>query len=336
MGKGTDGQPMIAPWLTTAWDGWARRVATGRIPHALLVQGPAGLGKRVLAQAVTASLLCQARQDDGHACGRCRACTLRLAGTHPDQLSVTLEEDSREIKVDQIRRISAQVATTSQLGGLKTVLFDPADRMNVAAANALLKTLEEPAADSVLVLVADQPGRLPATIRSRCQRIDARFPPRAQALAYLTAHGIASETAETALALAAGNPGQAHALARADTLRRAAAVAEDLAGLASARALAVEVVTRWMRDEPMERVVLASMLLRWALWRRRGCGPAAALVEPVVRALGAADDVVVADLVAQADRVRERLAEPLRADLIVVEWLAALAAIHTGPRPRAC
>jgi DNA polymerase-3 subunit delta' len=326
---------VIAPWLASAWEGWARRVAAGRIPHALLVQGPAGLGKRAFVQAVIASLLCQSRREDGHACGLCRGCTLRLAGTHPDQLSITLEDDAREIKVDQIRRIGARVATTSQLGGLKTVMFDPADRMNAASANALLKTLEEPAADSVLVLVADQPGRLPATIRSRCQRIDVRFPPRAQALGYLAEHGVATETAEVALALAAGNPGQAHELARADTMKRAAAVTEDLAGLATARAPAVQVVTRWMRDEPVERLLLASALLRWAQWRRRGTGPAAALIEPVVRALGAADDGVVAGLVAQADRVREQLSTPLRADLIVVEWLAELAGIHATPRRRA-
>jgi DNA polymerase-3 subunit delta' len=326
---------VIAPWLAAAWEGWARRVQAGRIPHALLVQGPAGLGKRAFVQAVIASLLCQARRADGHACGHCRTCALRLAGTHPDQVAVTLEDDAREIKVDQIRRIAAKVATTSQLGGLKTVLFDPADRMNAASANALLKTLEEPAADSVLVLVADQPGRLPATIRSRCQRIDVRFPPRAQALAYLAGHGVAAETADVALALAAGNPGQALQLARPETIKRANAVAEDLAGLASARSPAVQVVTRWMRDEPVERLLLASSLLRWAQWRRRGSGIAAALVEPVAQALGAADDETVASLVAQADRVREQLSTPLRADLIVVEWLAELAAIHATSRRRA-
>ncbi len=325
---------MIAPWLASAWDGWARRVAASRVPHALLVQGPAGLGKRAFVQAVVASLMCQSRREDGHACGQCRGCALRLAGTHPDQIAVTLEEDARELKVDQVRRVAAQVATTSQLGGMKTVLFDPADRMNVAAANALLKTLEEPSASSVLILVADQPGRLPATIRSRCQRVDARFPPHAQALAHLAGHGVTAPAAEVALALAAGNPGQALQLARAETIRRAESVADDLAGLATARVPAVQVVTRWMRDEPVERLLLGAALLRWAQWRRRGAGAAGAVVEPVVAALGELDDESVALLVGRADRVREQLSTPLRADLIVLEWLAEVAAAQAPLRRR--
>ncbi len=196
---------MNAPWVEAAWAQWHRRVADERVPHAVLVAGPAGLGKRALAADIGAALLCDARRPDGRACGRCRACLLLAAGTHPDfrRISFEVNEDTdklrTEIVVEQIRKLRDAMAQTSQFGGWRVALFDPAEGMNTASFNALLKTLEEPAARAVLLLVADRPSLLPATIRSRCQRIDLRFPPRAEALAWLVAGGLAEPAATEAL-----------------------------------------------------------------------------------------------------------------------------------------
>ena len=165
----------LAPWHSEAWTSLRARLSRGALPHALLLCGPEGLGKRAFAEAFVALALCEQRGDV--ACGRCRACQLLAAGSHPDRVRVGLEErdDGKlrsEIVVEQIRRLSERLAMTPQFGGLQLVLIDPAEAMNAAAANALLKTLEEPTRGTVIVLVSNAPGRLVATIRSRCQRIE--------------------------------------------------------------------------------------------------------------------------------------------------------------------
>ena len=177
------------------------------------------------AQRFVRGLLCE-QPVGGDACGHCRRCLLLAAGTHPDLVELTfgLRKDGTprsEIVVDQIRELSARLAMSSQFGGWQIACIDPADALNPAAANALLKTLEEPAARTLLILLADAPWRLPQTIRSRCQRIEFHLPSAAQALAWLQTAGVPD--AALALAAAGGNPGLAHdvvATWRAGTARR--------------------------------------------------------------------------------------------------------------------
>jgi len=160
------------PWHQDAWERLRQRRDRDAMPHALLLAGPAGLGKRAFLERLQRGLLC-GQPINGDACGQCRACNLLEAGTHPDRIDVRFELNTsgklrKEIIVNQIRDLSARLAMASQLGGWQVASIDPADSMNAAAANALLKTLEEPTPASVLVLVADAPWRLTATIRSRC------------------------------------------------------------------------------------------------------------------------------------------------------------------------
>ena len=167
----------LQPWLAPAWQLLADALRSGRIHHALLFGSPRGYGKRALADAFAAAALCPQRGADGRACGVCRSCLLVAAGSHPDLVRVTFElrDDGKtrtELTVDQLRALGHRLALSSQFGGLQIAVIDPADAMNASAANALLKTLEEPASATIIVLVADDPSRLPATIRSRCQRID--------------------------------------------------------------------------------------------------------------------------------------------------------------------
>jgi DNA polymerase-3 subunit delta' len=257
----------LQPWLADNWRQLDAALAQQRLHHGLLFVAPAGYGKRVLATALAVAALCQQRQPDGHACGRCRACLLFAAGTHPDFTRVTFElrDDGKprtEITIDQMRALSQRLAMASQFGGLQIALVDPADRLNASAANALLKTLEEPATATILLLVADDPSRLPATIRSRCQRIDVRAPTREEALAWLRGQRLGEADAGAALDASLGNPGRALAWSADDTLALRNACAEDLAALAHGRRRALDVAESWAADRPDARLWFAAVLAR--------------------------------------------------------------------------
>ena len=304
-------------WHAVAWATLTQRAERGTLPHALLLAGPAGLGKRAFAERFVRARLC-AQPRDGEACGACRACALLDAGTHPDRIGIAIEENPNtgklrnEIVVEQIRALSARLAMASQFGGWQVATIDPADAMNAASANALLKTLEEPTAASLIVLVADQAWRLTATIRSRCQRIDFALPPRADALAWLRAQGVAD--AEGALDAAGGNPGRAAEFAGNDELQRRADVSRDLRALAGGRAQAHELARAWAADEPRTRLEHAARLFAAAI-RKRADGH---------DARGAWSDSTLLDAYDRANRLRELLRAPLRAEPALVEWLTAL------------
>lgn len=309
----------LPPWCAPAWDVLAARAAKGTLPHALLLCGPAGLGKRALAETFLGARLCES-PDHGRACGHCRSCRLLAAGTHPDRIHVTLEQNPRsgamrrEIVVDQIRALSERLSMASQMDGWQVAVIEPAGLMNAAAQNALLKTLEEPSAASLILLVADQPWRLTATIRSRCQRLDLQVPPRAAARAWLTARGV--EDPDAVLAAAGENPGEAWLLAQRGGMQRRADVAGDLARLAVGRGDARAIGKAWAADEPALRLEQASRLLGEAL-RRRAAGLSADF-DP-----GWDPSSLVAHAAA-ADRLRARLGGPLRIDLALFEWLDGL------------
>lgn len=313
------GDPMPA-WCAPAWNVLAARAANGTLPHALLVCGPAGLGKRALVEAFVRARLCVSPRD-GRACGECRTCRLLAAGTHPDRALVTLEVNEktgklrREILVEQIRALSARLAMSSQLDGWQVAVIDPAEAMNEAAQNALLKTLEEPAAARLLVLVSDQPWKLRATIHSRCQRVELAVPAQADALAWLAARGVAH--VEALLAAAGGNPGQAWLLAEQGGMQRRQAVAKDLLALASGRGDARGMSKAWADDEPLQRLEQAARLLQGAL-RARAEGQRARF-DP------GWDDARLAARFAEANHLRRLLDGPLRVDLALFEWLDGLA-----------
>ncbi|MEO9078068.1 MAG: DNA polymerase III subunit delta' [Rhodanobacter sp.] len=304
------------PWHAEHWDRLQARHQRGALPHALLICGPGGLGKRAFAERFVSGLLCT-ESHDGDACGHCRGCLLLAAGSHPDM--VTLRFGPRkdgtprtEIVVDQVRELSARLAMRSQLGGWQVVTIDPADAMNAAAANALLKTLEEPATQTLLILLADAPWRLPQTIRSRCQRIEFHLPASADALGWLQAQGV--QDAASALTAAGGNPGLARDWAAAGSLDRRIEVRKDLSALAAGRGQPTEVVKRWLDDEPAQRLWFAAQAAADEIKARsrRQDGP-----------LGSAMDVErLGQWYAATNRTRESLRGPLRADLLMLELLA--------------
>jgi DNA polymerase-3 subunit delta' len=318
---------MIAPWLEDAWQQWAARRASGRVPHALLIGGSAGLGKRAFAEALARSLLCLAPGAGMRACGRCRGCTLLAAGTHPDRTHVTfgVRDDGAprtEITVEQIRQLCARLALTTQLGGYQVATIDPAEAMNASATNALLKTLEEPAQATIMVLIADHPGRLAATIRSRCQRIEARYPARELAARWLREQGVAADLAERALALAGGNPGQALEFASPASATLIADTVRELERLREGRVTPVAVAAAWARESAPARSVLLGHLLGALSWARHGVASGAEL-GALPRLTQSVDFHKLARCWRQANVVREQLKAPLRPDLLLLEWLEA-------------
>lgn len=222
------------PWLEATWQ---RLLASRARPaQALLLAGPRGVGKGELALKWAQALLCEAPLADGAACGTCPACHWFETGGHPDFRLIGLQEKTtREgetrmataIEVDQAREAVDFVQLSTYRAGFRVVLVNPADCLNVAAANALLKVLEEPPLSTVFVLVSDQPRRLLPTIRSRCTRVDIGLPPAGQATQWLASQGV--DDATTLLALSGGTPLDAQRWAEGDDVDARRAVLEGLA-----------------------------------------------------------------------------------------------------------
>lgn len=235
------------PWHESSWHQVCQRRSAGRLPHALILTGIAGLGKGQFAERLADALLCATPTRDGDACSHCAPCKLLRAGTHPDMRRVTPEEPRKAIRIDAVRELISYLTLKSQYSGYKVAIVSPADRMNAAAANALLKTLEEPTAQTLLILVSARPSVLPATIRSRCQVIAFGVPERAQALGWLRQQGV--ESAETALDVAGGAPLKALQVATSDDLSLRSQLAEDLGRLANNRVDPVALAARYSQSE---------------------------------------------------------------------------------------
>ncbi len=201
-------QRRLCPWLRAALSRLEAAHAAGRLGHAWLIGGPAGSGKLNLALVFARRLLERGpKQDppDLSAEDAVAAYADRHAPVdhHPDLHWLFPQEDKTAIAVEQVRELGADLSLKAHAGGAKVVVFEPADGMTTAAANALLKSLEEPSADTYLLLLADQPNRLPATIRSRCQRLDVPRPTPSEVAAWL---GVQPEEIAAAWTLTGGSP----------------------------------------------------------------------------------------------------------------------------------
>ncbi len=155
------------PWLIPYWQRFQLMFAGKRLPHAFLLAGPSGIGKSALAVQWASLFLCEKPQQNSP-CGHCHACQLSRQQAHPDW-HVYGDDDTRTIGVDTIRQLSAQLMNSPQLGRGKVAVIRQAERMTEAAANALLKTLEEPPGNSLLILQSESAMKLLPTIVSRCQ-----------------------------------------------------------------------------------------------------------------------------------------------------------------------
>jgi DNA polymerase-3 subunit delta' len=236
---------MIYPWQSAQWQQLQNQREQQRIPHSILLSGRYGLGKADFAMALAFSLLCQRREPYAEACGQCPACLLMQAGTHPDLLYLAPEDAAKAIKVDDIRGLCKAFTLTSQYAGYKVAIIDYADNMNINAANSLLKTLEEPSKQSIIILVTSTPHRLPVTVRSRCQSVFFPTPATEQASAWLMER-ISGDVAQL-LSVSHGAPLQAERFAQGDTLAQRQGLMDAL--LATTRSQSVieraEKLSKW-------------------------------------------------------------------------------------------
>lgn len=158
-------------WQTKQWQHVIDQLRANRLPHAILISGPAGLGKGHFAKLVAQAALCEQLTAAGYPCARCTSCHHYQADSHANYLYIGPEKEAQAIKIQQIRDLIHFLSQTNAHGGRRIIVIEPAEQMTIAAANALLKTLEEPGADSCLLLVSHFPSLLAATIRSRCQQM---------------------------------------------------------------------------------------------------------------------------------------------------------------------
>ena len=239
----TDLPPNSAPlpWQAAIWSRFNQQLSGEQLPHALLLAGPADIGKSRLALALARLLLCAA-PSGGLNCGECHACQLSARGSHGDLRWLQPEDKSRVIKIDQVRAAVGFANQTANFGVRKVLVLCPADSMNTNAANALLKSLEEPAPDTYLILCCDRLHGVPATIRSRCQIVKLAQPSQAASIAWLDALTGSTEQSSRLLQIAAGRPLLAEQLYREDSADALAAIRTALAGVLTGKLPAHEVV----------------------------------------------------------------------------------------------
>jgi DNA polymerase-3 subunit delta' len=245
--------PRLFPWqegtvaqLQSAWE-------SQRFPHALLLQGAEGLGKRHLAAWLSAAVLCETSRPSLRVCGTCASCLLIKAHSHPDFLWVSPEEDKQQISVDQVRAAMGRLTQTSYRQGYKVAVIEPAHQMTISAANGLLKTLEEPTPESVLILITSQPSSLLATVRSRCQKVVVPGPQASQALEWLQSEtGVAA--APQLLEFAGRAPLRAAELAQGRFDQLDADMQRSVSQLASGATDVTQVAAEWAKDGLIERL----------------------------------------------------------------------------------
>jgi len=241
---------MIYPWQQAQWAHLQQRCNEKSLAHAFLFSGPAGVGKNDFASAFANSLLCSQPKGDGQACKECNSCRWMSSGAHPDSIHIGLEGDSKVIGVDQIRSLGHFLSLKSQQGRYKVIVITPAEKMNVNAANSLLKSIEEPAENTIIILVSSSITALPATVRSRCQKLEFPYPVHDEALAWLTqAAGTTSEDPNILLSIAKGAPLHALTMASGDILKQRSAFFADLLKLAEGAEHPIKIGEKWLKQD---------------------------------------------------------------------------------------
>lgn len=250
---------MIFPWQENQWQQLQTAKAQQRLPHALLLLGLNGTGKTVFADAFSRMLLCEQPQEKRLPCNTCHSCRLIIGKSHPNVMWVEPEKEGQAIKVDQIREVSEFVQQSSIQGEYRVVVISPASNMNVNAANALLKTLEEPSNGAILILISHQSQGLPATILSRCQRIVFPIPAKKTSLQWLKSQ---TEDAELLLNLANGAPLAALQLKDSEKLVARNTLFTGLASLSKKQSDPLKFAAALQSEEPL---MLIDFMLTWVV-----------------------------------------------------------------------
>jgi DNA polymerase-3 subunit delta' len=308
---------MTMAWLDPVREEFRNRLQSDRLAHAFLLSGQTGTGKQELAMEMAAALLCL--ENSLPACGSCRSCQLLVSGAHPDFRILSFELNDKgklrsEIVIDQVRALISFLQLTTTFSEKKVALIHPAEAMNKNAANALLKTLEEPPGDAVILLLSHDPSRLAVTIRSRCQKLQVRSPGSETALAWLLETGaFAKAEAISALKAAAGSPFRAREMLSEDGPDHYRLVSDTLDSVLEGRCAPASAMSALGDVDP-------DRLWTWL-------------------SLSAADrfrqnmdnrtvTISLSQLQNTADRNRALLSSPVRKDLLLRDWLIQWARLN--------
>lgn len=251
----------LLPWQIKDWRSLHQYIEQQRVPQALLCVGHKGMGKHVIMEQFACSLLCKQPALDGLNCGECSSCHLLKAGTHPDLIHLQPEEEGKVIKIDQIRHILTQLSLKPQYDAYRVVIINPADQLNIAAANAFLKFLEEPTERTVLILITDKPATLPKTIISRCQKFEVAKPGKSLLEQWMLQH-VQEPESRVLLALAQGSPLLALHYAQNNSIKLRQDCFNDWLALAEQRSSAIEIAERWIKW-PLESLLF--WLTSWVI-----------------------------------------------------------------------
>ncbi len=263
------------PWLAAPWQRAAAALTGGRFPQGLLIVGNRGLGRTRLAQAIAAARLCAQPDADGRACGTCASCRQVAAGAHPDLVEVGVLEDKTVILVDQIRELSRALSLASGSRGLRCAIIHSAEKMNIASANALLKTLEEAPNGVSIIMVTERLAALPVTIASRSLQLRVEAPDETTALEWLHERE-SREDWPLLLALSAGAP--LAAMRQAEEWPGSPVEDIRLLGEAAAGRADPIAVAGKLKNLPLERLgALVAWLAQGTLHRQFAEAPSAAL-----------------------------------------------------------
>jgi DNA polymerase-3 subunit delta' len=249
------------PWHKSAWEDFHEQLKPEQLSHAFLISAEADSGKRRFATMLAHWLLCEAPHNQ-QACGACGACLLSKAGNNPDFVIIEPEEKSRVIKIDQIRELKQFIETSSHAFGKRIILIDSAENLNINSANALLKSLEEPPADVVFLLLSDRPRSVLPTISSRCRALKLPKAKSDQALQWLQTQvsEASSEEVEFALDYAQGRPFKALATLIDASAPSKKALSKDLLTLMQGKETVSKMVSRYYKSEALD---VLNLLAYW-------------------------------------------------------------------------
>jgi len=242
---------MFYPWHQQTWDRLITMRDAKHLPHALLISGAKGIGKQAFAQTLVNSLLCESPLRHYIACGQCKACYVRASEVHPDYHQVILAEDKSQIVVDQIRQLNQFLYMSRSYQGYRVVFISPAEALNINAANSLLKSLEEPADNTVIILLTSQLSTLLPTIKSRCQMLHLATPNQQLSLHWLCQQTL-QHNAEELLSMAGGRPLYALSLDNEAHFNSRTDFANDIVAVINQRQSITETSKKWQNASKQE------------------------------------------------------------------------------------
>ena len=310
--------PALPIWLESTYASLIKRFRENTLGHAPLLYGPQGAGKYALADTLARSVLCGHYSDDGLPCGECVSCRLLAVGNHPDRFDIKPLEAGKAITVDQVRGLIEQLALTPAMGQYRLGVITPAESMNINASNALLKSLEEPPDNVLLILVSHREQALLPTILSRCQKVPISVPSQATSLEWLEVHSSSADSSlhQLALRMSSGAPLLADHYIETGQVEEAREILSELLNIAGGGGVSPDLAERWAAQ--------ADSVWSWlAFWvseiaRSAASGESTAELAPL---LSSSSDIDWSELWKGALEGRGLSGSGIRHDLLLGRWL---------------